>query len=103
LNEDFDAVLKDDWNDLGYTPPEVDEQYPSLTQAVISSYLLALGEFGFDDDGVMDANFGYLGVGWILFFMTTLLNFVVMCNLLITIFSGLHEIYLPLAEEEATR
>jgi hypothetical protein len=103
LNQDYDAVLKDDWNDLGYTPPEIDESVPSLTQSVINSYLLALGEFSFDDDGVMQDNYGYLSIGWILFFASTLLNFVIMCNLLISIFSSVQEIYAEIAEEEATR
>lgn len=103
MNQDYDAVLKDDWNDLGYTPPEIDESVPSLTQSVINSYLLALGEFSFDDDGVMQDNYGYLSIGWILFFASTLLNFVIMCNLLISIFSSVQEIYAEIAEEEATR
>ena len=95
--------MTDDWKDLGYTPPEIEDQFPSLTNAVIKSYLLALGEFSFDDDGVMRENFDYMAIGWILFFAATIVNFVVMCNLLISIFSTVQEDFSMVAEQEATR
>lgn len=63
---------------------------------MIKSYLLALGEFGFDDDGILAANWDYYYIGWILFLCATLLNFVVMCNLLISIFSRVHEEFTPI-------
>lgn len=91
----------DEWNDLGYSPPEVPKFYTDIHGSFILSYLLSLGEFGFDDDGVMRANYDYLGVGWAIFTFATLINFVIMCNLLISIFSGVHDVFSAVKEEEA--
>jgi hypothetical protein len=101
IKADFKGSLVDEWNDLGYSPPEVPKFYTDVHGSFILSYLLSLGEFSFDDDGVLRANYDYLGVGWAIFTFATLVNFVIMCNLLISIFSGVHDVFHEVKEEEA--
>jgi len=61
--------------------------------SIIRMCLLALGEFQFDDDGILDANYNYMFCGWALFILATVFNFVIMTNLLISIFSRVYENY----------
>jgi len=51
----------------------------------------------------MKTNYNYRWVGWILFTMASLANFVVICNLLISIFSAVYDVFAVVKEEEACR
>ena len=54
----------------------------------VRSYLLALGEFNLDDEGVLSDNYFYFNAGWIIFVFATLFNMIIMMNLLIALMGG---------------
>jgi len=95
--------LEDDWRDLGYEVPAVAPQVTGIVNSLIRAYLLALGEFGLDDEGILEANYTYGYVGWLIFLLATLINFIIMCNLLISIFSRTHEKFTEVKEQETMR
>ena len=65
-----------------------------IMNSLIRAYLLALGEFGLDDVGILEANYTYGYICWLIFLLATLINFIIMCNLLISIFS--HSVTRPM-------
>lgn len=63
-------------------PATIEEYIPSFAQSLIFSYLLTLGEFSTDANDTL---------GWIIFFTASLLSQLIMLNLLVAIFSVVHD------------
>jgi len=62
----------------------------TFAKSLTHAYLLTLGEFDYDDDRQLIKGY-YVGIGALIFLIATFVNLIVMLNLLVAIFSKVHD------------